>query len=61
MRGFNETFQADIVDMQQHSHENTAFTHLLTVIDVFSKFAWGVPGKSKSGVEITASMKSILI
>ena len=61
MRGLNETFQADLVDMQQHSRENKGFKYLLTVIDVFLKFAWAVPVKSKSGEDITTAMKSILI
>ena len=61
MRGLNETFQADLVDMQQHSRENKGFKYLLTIIDVFSKFAWAVPVKSKSGEDITTAMKSILI
>ena len=47
--------------MQQHSRENKGFKYLLTVIDVFSKFAWAVPVKSKSGEDITTAMKSILI
>ena len=44
MRGLNETFQVDLVDMQKYSHENKSFKYLLTVIDIFSKYA----GQSQS-------------
>ena len=60
MRGIDDTWQADLVDMQLYSRENKGFRYLLTVIDVFSKFAWGIPVKSKSGADITAAMMSIL-
>ena len=60
MRGLNETFQADLVDMQLYSRENKGFKYLLTVIDVFSKFAYAVPTKSKSADDITAAMKTVL-
>ena len=33
---------------------------MLTVIDVFSKYAWAVPVKQKTGSDVTAAMKSIL-
>lgn len=60
MRGLNDTFQADLVDMQKYSNENNSFKYLLTVIDVFSKYAWAVPVKSKSAEDITRAMKSVL-
>ena len=52
MRGLDETFQADLVDMQQHSRETKGFKYSLIVIDVFLKLAWTVPVKSKSGEDI---------
>ena len=32
----------------------------MTIIDIFSKFAWAVPVKSKKGEDVTAAMKSVL-
>ena len=61
MRGIDETWQADLVDMQLYARENTGFKYLLTIIDVFSKFAWVVPSKSKTGEDITEAMKSVLV
>ena len=43
MRGIDETWQADLVDMQKYSRVNKGYNFLLTVIDNVSKFAWGIP------------------
>ena len=60
IRGLDETWQADLVDMQGYSRSNNGFKYLLTVIDIFSKYAWAVPLKSKTGVDQLAAFKSIL-
>lgn len=61
IRGIDETWQADLVDMQAYSKVNSGHNFLLTVIDNFSKFAWAVPLKNKSGREVTKALKSILV
>ncbi len=60
VRGLDETWQADLVEMQPYSKENKGYRYLLTVIDVFSKFAWARPVKTKTGEDTTAAMNSIL-
>ena len=60
MRGLNETYQIDLVDMQAYSNVNRGFKYLLTVIDVFSKYAWAIPIKNKSAEEVTKAMDTIL-
>lgn len=60
MRGIDETWQADLVDMSAYSKENQGNTFLLTVIDTFSKFAWAVPLKTKNATDVTKAMKYIL-
>lgn len=57
IRDFDETWQADLVDMQAHADKG--YKYILTVIDNFSKHAWTRPLKSKSGKDVTAAMKSI--
>ena len=44
----DEHCQADLCDMQHLSRQDKGFKHLLTVVDVLSKFAWVVPIKSKT-------------
>lgn len=60
VRGLDETWQADLVDMSAYARYNDGYKFLLTIIDIFSKFAWAVPTKSKSGKDVTAAMKSVL-
>ncbi|XP_031777473.1 uncharacterized protein LOC116415938 [Nasonia vitripennis] len=57
IRGIDETWQADLVEMIPYSKENKDFHYLLTVIDIFSKYAWAVPVKSKSEFSKQGSYK----
>lgn len=59
MRGVNDTFQADLVEMIPYSTQNCGYRYILMVIDVFSKRAWAEKLKNKTGVEVTKAMTSI--
>lgn len=61
IRGLDETWQADLVDMTANVDDNNGYKYILTVIDNFSKYAWAVPLKSKSGFEVAKMMRSIFI
>lgn len=61
IRGIDETWQADLVDMSDYAYANRGYKYLLTVIDIFSKYAWAIPIKSKSGLDTTAAMRSVLV
>lgn len=61
VRGLDETWQADLVEMLPYSRENKGNKYLLTVIDTLSKYAWAVPVKKKTGEDVSAAMKSILV
>ena len=39
MKGIDETWQADLVNIQLYAREKKGFKHVLTIIDVFPKFA----------------------
>ena len=58
--GIDDQWQADLVDLQSLSKYNDGYKYLLTCIDIFSKVAWAVPLKSKTGKEITAAFQSII-
>ena len=60
IRSIDETWQADLVEMIPYFKENKGFRYLLTVIDIFSKHAWAVPVKSKSGNDVSLAMSTIL-
>ena len=51
---------ADLADIQLISKFNKGFRFFLCVIDIFSKYAWGVPLKDKKGVSIVNAFQSIL-
>ena len=56
----DNTWTADLVDMQPYSRWNKGYKYLLTVLDVFSKYAWVVPIKDKNGETITNAFKVII-
>ena len=59
--GFNDNiWGADLADVQLISKINKRFRFLLSVIDVFSKYAWVVPLKDKKGVSIVNAFQKIL-
>ena len=60
VRGLDETWQADLVDMQSLAKQNKGYKYLLTVIDVFSKYAWTKALKSKEMGSVTTAFNSIL-
>ena len=53
----DEIWSADLVDMQTFSSFNEGFKYILTVIDVFSKYAWAVPIKDKSAATVTKAFE----
>lgn len=57
--GINHQFQADLVDLQSIKRENKKTTFLLTCIDVFSKYAYVIPIKDKTGKSIVSAFKQI--
>jgi len=43
----NDMYQCDLADMQKFAEFNDGIKYLFTCIDVFSKFAFAIPIKSK--------------
>ena len=60
VKGIDEQWQSDLVDMRFHKSENDGFVYLLTCIDCFSKYAWAVPLKTKFADEINRGFLKIL-
>ena len=55
----DEQWQADLIDMKSTSTKNKNYKWILSVIDCFSKFAWAIPLKNKSGPEVAEALKKI--
>jgi len=60
-KGVNEQWQADLVEMQPYSRENQGYRYILCVVDIFSRFAYARPLKSKSGIDVAEALESILL
>src|SRR5271154_553 len=53
-------WQGDLVEMIEFQNENDGYRYLLTVIDLFSRYAWARPIKTKSAADVTTAFRSIL-
>ena len=56
---FDDIWAADLVDMQYYSRSNKGFKYILMIIDVFSKYGWAIPLKTKTGLEVTKAFSDL--
>ena len=50
---------SDLVEMQKLSKWNKGYKYLLMVLDIFSKYGWIVPLKTKTGLEVSKAFQII--
>lgn len=55
----NDLFQIDLIDLLNIKQYNQDYCYLLSVIDVFSKYAWVKPLKNKTGKEVALALEDI--
>ena len=60
-KGINDLFQIDLADMSNVAPYNDSYRYMLTCIDVFSKYAWAVPTRTKSGIEVAAAFRDNIL
>ena len=58
--GLDQQWQMDLADMQSIQKFNDGYRYLLVCIDVFSKYAWVIPLKNKTGPSLVEAFKLIL-
>ena len=58
--GKDYLWQCDLIDLRMLKRFNDGFAYLLSCIDVFSKYAWVVPIKHKTGGELVTAFEIIL-
>lgn len=55
----NQNWQCDLIDLQDFSKKNKGYKYILTVIDVFSRFAYAEPLKNKTGPVVLEAFKKV--
>ena len=55
----DDIWAADLVDMSPFFRSNKGYKYLLTVIDVYSKYGWIVPLKTKTGKEVAQAFRKL--
>ncbi|CAG2242138.1 unnamed protein product [Mytilus edulis] len=58
--GPKEQLDIDLADMQSLSTKNDGIRYLLVAVDVFTRFAWVMPLKDKTGKEVEKALSIIL-
>ena len=56
----DEQWVSDLIEVQIIAKENKGFRYILVVVDAFSKYAWAVPLKKKTGEEVTDAFTKIV-
>lgn len=59
-KGIADTLQIDLVSIADFKDKNRGYKYILTVIDIFSKFAFAAPLLTKNGKEVTKAFEKIL-
>ena len=57
----DDIWTADLGDMSSFSRSNKGYKYLLSVIDVFSKYGWIVPLKTKTGKGVTQAFRKLFL
>ena len=58
--GMDEQWTADLIEVINIAKYNRGYQYLLTVVDVFPKYAWVEPVKNKTGKAVKDAMVKIL-
>ena len=56
-RGVQYQYQADLVDYSKLKRDNSGYTFVLSIIDCFSRLAFAIPIKRKTGEEVAAALR----
>ena len=59
-QGVDDTWSADLIEMKKLSKWNKGFKYVMTIIDVFPKYAWAIPLKNKYGLTAAKAFESLI-
>lgn len=60
LKGINDLYQADLIEMRPHSKLNKGYNYILTVINCFTKVADALPLKDKTAHTVVEAMRQII-
>lgn len=60
LKGIDDLWQADLIDIKSYHKDNKGFKFVLVVIDAFSKYAWAAPLKTKTKTEVSLAFEKVL-
>ena len=55
----NEIWSADLIDLKRLKKYNNGFQYIINIIDLYSRYAWSIPIKNKTGKSIVEAFDSI--
>lgn len=58
-RAIDDNWQMDLCEMPKFDADNDGYHYILTIIDVFSRFAFARALKTKTGIEVSAALKDV--
>lgn len=59
VKGIDDQWQSDLVEMIPYAKENNGHKYMLTCIDIFSKYSWAIPLKNKTSDEVVRAFELI--
>ena len=59
VKGVDKIWAADLVDMHAFSKSNKGYKYILMIIDVFSKYGWAIPLKTKTGIDVMKAFSKL--
>lgn len=59
--GIDKQWQMDLIDMQPFKKYNKGYAYIMVAIDVFSRFAFAQPLKSKKGQDVTDAFELMTV
>jgi L-rhamnose mutarotase len=57
--GIDDIHSCDLIDMGEWVNDNDGYRYMLNVVDVFSRFAWSIPLKTKTSKEVVKAFEKI--
>ena len=60
VRGLDSMWDVDLMDMTSLAKRNDGYRFVLVCLDVFSRYLWCVPLRTKTGKEVAEALRSVL-